>query len=256
MVRHPLAYPALNLSHSSITSKKTLVDSPQVSTTEEGSLDCSRAGSTDAQAESSDPNDHRDNDRRYPKRSGVSNSATDCTEALAHHLQIDYWTSVSVTNRYAASTISTYLATDHTMLRLFDAMAFLNDLIYKKSTSCSPFLVNSLLAFASQTYSTMDPTAAGKSLEFEKEARILWRADSDDSPPNIAGHVLLYLSMANNGTGYQGAASYISEAGEMAKRMQLFGVHDRITTLEPYLMTDEAQYAFEQAAWGVFNVLK
>ncbi|KAF3039838.1 dolichyl-phosphate beta-glucosyltransferase, partial [Didymella keratinophila] len=175
-------------------------------------------------------------------------------DALAAHLRIDYWTNVSVTSRYAAGAISMYLETEHLMLRLFDPETFLNDLINTNSDYCSAFLVNSLLALASQIYVKEDPKASTKSLEFEKEARLLWRADSEDSIPNLAGLIFLYIAMANNGNGDQGAANYVFEAGEMAKRMQLFGVHDKIAASRPQLRSEEAKYALRQASWGLFNI--
>ncbi|KAJ4400460.1 hypothetical protein N0V91_008714 [Didymella pomorum] len=163
---------------------------------------------------------------------------------------------LSITNRYAAGAISMYLDTEHLMLRLFDPETFLNDLISTDNDYCSAFLVNSLLALASQIYVKEDPKASIKSLEFEKEARLLWRADREDSIPNLAGLMFLYIAMANNGNGNQGAANYVFEAGEMAKRMELFGVHDKIAASRTQLQSEEAKYALRQASWGLFNIYK
>ncbi|KAJ4985529.1 hypothetical protein SVAN01_09000 [Stagonosporopsis vannaccii] len=253
-VQHPIAYPALNLSYNSIMSKRTLIDSSQVFVAEQSVMDApatTNAGAFEASVEAD--TDHNETRQRHEQAIASAAPASTCLDALVSHLHIDYWTSVAVTDEYAAGAISLYLETDHPMLRLFDAEAFLNDLIYMRSDSCSAFLVNSLLAFASQAYCKTDPTAAAKSLEFEKEARTLWRADCEDSAPNLAGLLLLHISMANNGNGDQGALGYVFESGEMAKRMKLFGVHDRITALESHLPTEDAQYAFRQAAWGHFN---
>ncbi|KAH6625573.1 hypothetical protein C7974DRAFT_377071 [Boeremia exigua] len=85
---------------------------------------------------------------------------------------------------------------------------------------------------------------------------MLWRAECDDSAPNLAGLTLLYVAMANNGNGGQVAARYIAGAGRMAKRMRLFGIADRVTALESRLQREEAQYAFRQATWGPFNAYK
>lgn len=254
MVQHPIAYPALNLSYNSVMSKKTLVDSLPALPIGERAPDL-RIASAISTLGPLDLHVRSDNSRENLKQSDESDiTATQWTDALESHLDIGFWTSVPVTEHYAANAISMYLRTDHLMLRLFDAGTFLNDLIERKCDTCSPFLVSSLLAFASQAYSRSDPGATGKSLEFEKEARMLWRTDGEDSLSNLAGLVLLYISMANNRNGNEGALSYICEAGEMAKRMQLFGVRDRIATLESLLATDDAQYAFGQTAWGVFNV--
>lgn len=254
MIRHPVAYPAFNLSHDSIISKRTLVDSPEVFPTQQAVPGIPVSSSAGLRESSTESDAQRDSGFQASGQDEAPGSSTSrYFDALVNHLHIGYWTSVTITDRFAAGAIALFLETDHTMLRLFDAQAFLNDLIHLRTDCCSAFLVNGLLAFASQAYSTIDPTAATKSLEFEKEARMLWRADADDSVPNLAGTMLLYMAMANNNNGSQGAANYIFEAGEMAKRMKLFGVHDRLTALQSHLLTEEAQYAFRQATWGIFN---
>jgi hypothetical protein len=64
-------------------------------------------------------------------------------------LNIEFWTTIRVASHYAASAISLYLETDHPVFGLFDAELFITDLIACKFKYCSPFLVSSLLAFAS-----------------------------------------------------------------------------------------------------------
>ena len=65
-----------------------------------------------------------------------------------HRLQVDYWTSVPISDGFAATAISTYLEVDHPFHALFDANLFLDDLINRNITFCSPFLVTSLLSHA------------------------------------------------------------------------------------------------------------
>lgn len=62
---------------------------------------------------------------------------------------------------------------------------------------------------------------------------MLWRAGSEDSIPNLAGLMFIYIGMANNDNVDQGVANYVFEAEEMAKRMEFFGVHDTITASQP-----------------------
>ena len=69
-------------------------------------------------------------------------------------LAIASWTPVQITNEYAASALSLYLETDHPILGLFDADAFIGDLVDHKLDFCSEFLVNSVLAFASVSLSS------------------------------------------------------------------------------------------------------
>jgi hypothetical protein len=70
-------------------------------------------------------------------------------DARLQQLKITFWTSVPVTNQYAAGAIALYLITDHPFLSLFDPELFVGDLITERLDFCSPFLVSSLLAFAS-----------------------------------------------------------------------------------------------------------
>jgi hypothetical protein len=61
--------------------------------------------------------------------------------------------------------------------------------------------VSCLLTLALRSYSRNDLAAAGKSLEFENEARMLWRADGDNNLPNLVGLTLLYIAVADNRNG-------------------------------------------------------
>ena len=82
---------------------------------------------------------------------------------------------------------------------------------------------------------------------------MLWRAKLDDSMPNIAGLMLLYTSIASHGQGGPDAVRYVHEAAEMAKRMKVFGVRDPLTDAQISSLTEEAQRAWAQTAWGLFN---
>lgn len=63
-------------------------------------------------------------------------------------LQIDYWTSVPVSNGFAATVISAYLEVDHPCYAFFDVDLFLHDLVNLGINFCSPFLVSSMLSQA------------------------------------------------------------------------------------------------------------
>lgn len=72
-------------------------------------------------------------------------------DARLEKLNIEFWTSVSLTNDDAASAISLYLETHHPIWSFFDASQFIGDLIDCRTggdSACSPFMVSSLLAFA------------------------------------------------------------------------------------------------------------
>lgn len=71
------------------------------------------------------------------------------TDPRLHSLDIGFWTAVPVSDDYAAGAISLYLETDHPIIGFFDAQLFVGDLVHRRFKFCSPFLVSSLLSFAS-----------------------------------------------------------------------------------------------------------
>ena len=60
-------------------------------------------------------------------------------------LRISYWTSVPVSDNFAARVISLYLVTDHPLVGTFDPDLFVADLVDQRQAFCSPVLVNALL---------------------------------------------------------------------------------------------------------------
>lgn len=64
-------------------------------------------------------------------------------------LDISFWSTVPVTNLYAASAISMYLETGRHFLGLFHSELFVGDLVKCRLRFCSSFLVAALLALAS-----------------------------------------------------------------------------------------------------------
>ncbi|KAK1979961.1 hypothetical protein LZ30DRAFT_724643 [Colletotrichum cereale] len=170
------------------------------------------------------------------------------------NLNIGFWTVVPITDQDAADIISLYLETDHSMLGLFDADLFLDDLIGKQVRYCSALLVNALLAFTCQAYAAKQPEASRWSQEFEEEASKLWLAQSDDSLPTITALGFMVQSCGCNGKGELDVRC-IKEAAAMAKRLKLFGCPDAFTFVDLGRMSKTRARATTQAAWGVFNVL-
>jgi hypothetical protein len=70
-----------------------------------------------------------------------------CDSRLAN-LAIDYWTSVPISNEFAACVLSHYLETDHPIFACVDADLFLSSLVDRTLEHCSPFLVSALMSFA------------------------------------------------------------------------------------------------------------
>ncbi|KAI9698282.1 MAG: hypothetical protein M1820_007552 [Bogoriella megaspora] len=187
-------------------------------------------------------------------------------------LNIAFWTAVPVTDQYAAGAISSYLETEHAVLGLFDTELFIRDLVDCKIDYCSPFLVSSLLAFASvrpiipfliesssheqqQTYALKEPYAGARSYEFEMEAEKLWSVEEKTgSIPTLTGLVFLWLSVCAHGHGAT-ALRYIEAISGMATKLKLFGAPDSVGVQDFHSLPAEKQRATAYAAWGAFNVL-
>lgn len=170
-------------------------------------------------------------------------------------LNIGYWTSVPVTNHFAANAIVKYLDGDHEVLGLFDTMSFLNDVLHLRDDHCSAFFVNCILAFASQVYYTTDSSAAERRLQFEAEAHTLWRANPDDHELTVAGLMLLCLSRGSHGH-VENSKIYIREASNMAKRLKLFGVEDALDAEQVESLSEAAQRTLAQITWGCIQPVK
>lgn len=191
-------------------------------------------------------------------------------------LDIAFWTEVPVTDIFAKDAISSYLRSDHRIWDLFDADAFLSDLVSHKSEFCSSFLVNCLMAFASvsppsfprslarnsvsptsqQTYAVDYPSATSKGLQFEEAAGLLWQTDATrlDSETALTGLILLYLCFAARWES-NNADDCLRQVFEMATRMKLFGVEDRISNFDMSLLKADRRSSMVHAAWGAFNTM-
>jgi hypothetical protein len=85
--------------------------------------------------------------RGEPSRARASSTGEYCDNRL-YSLQINYWTQVPISDRFAAAVLSLYLTMDHCVLGFFDVDLFLTDLIDLRRRFCSPFLLNSLMYLA------------------------------------------------------------------------------------------------------------
>ncbi|KAJ4345723.1 uncharacterized protein N0V89_011858 [Didymosphaeria variabile] len=216
MMDHPTAYPALDLTHDAMLSKSTLLESIRVLAEDrspESASGMPAASAVSSRTLSDDPQD-------ILSAQAEPNVLTDGLfpgdiDPTLEDLRIQYWTTVDVTDEFAASAISQYLENDHPTLGLFDAQLFVRDL---------------------QAYTSKNPDAAAKSYEFEKEADVLWRAEKEDSVLTTAGLSLLFLSHGGHGSGRE--LELLHEASDMAKRLKLFGVKtvlddEQISSLSP-----------------------
>lgn len=266
IAQHPVAYPVLDSPLHTLLTKSPLLESAKILAFD---LPCRSLPEPQAKVDSMGTNEICGQHTyltaslpgacvAYSTEDKASNndpraSTSEYFEPLRDFLRIDYWTSVPVTSSFAAGAVSLYLETDHHIIRIFDTQLFLNDLIHLRHDYCSSFLVNSLLAFASQGYCIKDESAAAKSFEFEKEAQLLWLAEHDDSLASLAGLMFLFSSIGSHGRGGKEALTYLSEAFDMAKRMRLFGIRDMLSVMHIASVTADMQRALKQVAWGVFH---
>ncbi|KJZ69189.1 hypothetical protein HIM_11422 [Hirsutella minnesotensis 3608] len=175
-----------------------------------------------------------------------------CDNRLSR-LRIVNWTTVPVSNEFAAGAISLYLETDQPILGLFDADLFVQDLVEPRSRFCSSLLVNALLYWACQAYASVNQHAIAFGHSFFVEADNLWSLEQkNDSLTTVSA--AQFLGIGSVYYGKDGGLPYLSQGMKMAQRMKLLGVPDTITeqalTLEPQ---GEWLRAMSCTAWGVFN---
>ncbi|KAK8091857.1 hypothetical protein PG997_002218 [Apiospora hydei] len=171
-------------------------------------------------------------------------------------LQIDYWTSVPISNDFAATVISVYLEVDHPFYAFFDADHFLSDLVSLEITFCSPFLVSSLLSHACYTCAAIDSRTTALAHAFFQEAEILYRAERmSDLLPNSSA--LAIFSMVCTLQCRDDLALETQQLSrQMGERMKLFGVPDEESNRVHFKsMSPHMKIAFTQVAWGLYNWL-
>ncbi|KAF2010055.1 hypothetical protein BU24DRAFT_496850 [Aaosphaeria arxii CBS 175.79] len=237
LVRHPLVYPALDLSPRAQSLGKTLVNPVR-------DLGLPPADQLPKTFDNPSRNQHPEE--------GAASGALYFDSRLAS-LHIDFWTTVPVSNSQAAEAISAFLEFQHPVWGVFDATLFVRDLVEHRFDFCSSFLVSSLLAVAFQTHALVDREALGRSLKFAGEAEMLLRSVSeDDCLSTLAGLALLSIHLTGQGK-FTPAASCLIKAKAMAERMKLFGVMDSL--LVSSLESKDQLEATSGTAWGVFNMI-
>ncbi|KAF6825578.1 C6 transcription factor, partial [Colletotrichum musicola] len=105
-----------------------------------------------------------------------------------------------------------------------------------------------------QSYATHLPAASGWSQDLQEEANTLWRVEKQDSLTTVAALAFMVQSVGCNGDG-ELDVQYIKDAGDMARRLKLFGCPDACTATELSHLSETDARATAQAAWGVFGTL-
>ncbi|KAI8964083.1 hypothetical protein F5Y11DRAFT_345821 [Daldinia sp. FL1419] len=164
------------------------------------------------------------------------------------------WTNVPIPNELAATLISLYLEIDHPWCPLFDADLFLNDCMQGGSHFCSRLLVNALLGWACQSYSSLQPEATAFSIAFESEADALWQSEKMTNTLTAAA-AAQFLNSTLASRGRDDYANQCLEEGiQMGKRMGLFGVGSEDASALTWLDHHEDWLrAACHTSWGIFS---
>ncbi|KAK8117696.1 uncharacterized protein PG998_005977 [Apiospora kogelbergensis] len=189
------------------------------------------------------------------RSAGPGTTPTYIDERL-RHVQIDYWTSVPISNNFAATVISSYLEVDHPYYGFFDADLFLHDLVNREMTFCSPFLVSSLLSQACYTSSAIDSRALALGHAFFQEAEMLYKAERmSELLPNSSA--LAVFSMLCTLQCREDLAFETQQLGrKMGERMKLFGVaNEGPNRTHFHNMSPKMKIASAQVAWGLYSWL-
>ncbi|KAI1747898.1 hypothetical protein F4782DRAFT_543213 [Xylaria castorea] len=169
------------------------------------------------------------------------------------YLQVDFWTSIRVSNDFAARVISLYMRTDHPLLGLFNSSLFITDLVNNQTDYCSRFLFHALMHLGCQMYSAIDDNAMQYASGFSQIAEVLWKTEKDSSS-SMAGAILLSISLMGHGKDHA-VLSYATAAMKIGTRLGLFS--DIQLPTDSYQlgadMVDNDLSAQCHAAWGVFN---
>ncbi|KAI8943582.1 hypothetical protein NX059_001577 [Plenodomus lindquistii] len=256
LIRHPNAYPAFDLAKLSQSAGTTLA-SPSVpwtlnmASSVQPSSDVSHIDTAAKVVEG-----HNSAKTNTGNASGITMAGSTTAQYFDPRLaslNIDFWTTVDISNSQAAEAISFYLESQHSVCAVFDAGLFVQDLVNLSFEFCSPFLVSTLLAVACACCAPLDLQTTNQSYEFEKEAEKLFQSETNiDSLTTVAGLSLLYLSLSLHGEGLRGF-QYLQTAQREAERMKLFGVPEVLENLSS--ISQDQLRATSATGWGTFNML-
>ncbi|KAI0480156.1 hypothetical protein GGR56DRAFT_663953 [Xylariaceae sp. FL0804] len=191
---------------------------------------------------------------RFGKQ-GTASSAGDIPlrgDDRLERLNISKWTDVPITDELAATLISMYLTIDRPYA-LFDADLFLEDLISGRTHFCTRFLLNSLLSWACQSYSNLQPEIGILAASFEREAETLWAKERlTNTLTAVAGAQLLSNSTASRGR-KDISVQCSEESIRMGQRMGLFGVQTKEDSALTWLDHHEDWLRMAcHTSWGTF----
>ncbi|KAG6002674.1 hypothetical protein E4U43_001078 [Claviceps pusilla] len=170
-----------------------------------------------------------------------------------HNLDIGQWTSVSISDLFAAQAISFYLRNEHPYLALFDSDLFLEDLTTGKGQFCTELLVSSLLAWSCASYAQFETEAKRLSPIFLDEGKRRWDARRTHAADLCAVPAAVLLAMTCNQHGKDRVGlTYLDASAEIALQLGLF---DRTDAKTKHIRFEDKRVASAASyvAWGTFS---
>ncbi|KAF9885695.1 hypothetical protein FE257_012677 [Aspergillus nanangensis] len=169
------------------------------------------------------------------------------------------WTIITDDDHLVSHLISLYFTWDHPLQQVVDQKTFLSHMAIEDTDTdfCSPLLVNSILAVASESYSDFPEVfavpgdAASRGQHFYAEAERLWKAEEGRvSLTNIQAVCLMSYVLNLHG---KGRASWmmLKQAVQLAQDWGMFQ-SPRARHHEWDKMPTEMQYVGATTAWGIF----
>ncbi|KAL2202768.1 hypothetical protein CC79DRAFT_1173017 [Sarocladium strictum] len=175
-------------------------------------------------------------------------------EAALDGLDISRWTTVPVSNDFAARAISLYLRTDHLLLCPFNQELFLKSLLSpEQDPYCTPCLVNALMYWCCQIMAPAEQEATKLAGLFREEAEKLRKANGQ-APTALQMATEMFLSLGDLAQGKDDSTSgHLSEATLIGVNLCLFGVPEDIAWAALSRATPEEVQANMYPTWGAFN---
>ncbi|KAF5572740.1 conidial development fluffy [Fusarium pseudoanthophilum] len=170
-----------------------------------------------------------------------------------HLVDISRWTSIPISNQFAAEAIALYLNMNQPWWAFFDTDLFLDDLVMVETNFCSRMLVNALLAWATQSYAHYEPMAATLPTKLLDEALRIYEDEKDvDCLTTVAATSLMNMTLTTLGKDKAGRRLQEDNA-RMAQRMRLYGQSEVYSQNRLDLSDECVERAACAAAWGSFN---
>ncbi|KAH8725348.1 hypothetical protein GQ44DRAFT_759712 [Phaeosphaeriaceae sp. PMI808] len=200
------------------------------------------------------PKPYSTNDQGTPHISTAQESPSQYADARLSRIDMKCWTNVAISDDLAAQALNLYLINDTPWLAYFNIDLFLEDLVNCQTRFCSRLLVNSVLAWACQTYAYYEPTAYFLASELLHEASQLYEAVRDvDCLQTLASTSLMCMAWTTLGKDKIGM-KLLAENASMAERLHLYNVPADAPQRLLYLQDDSMITAVSAAAWGSFNL--